>query len=127
MVLSSLRKQGNVSMIHAARPAALLQGSSTSPTATLAPIQGSDTSPPATLAHSYTPIVQLGHLLVSIKWDVQGLPKGGGERRAEASRVGETRMRLTQTAHLRAKPSLSLSLSLFRNTCNPYYEHPDAR
>jgi hypothetical protein len=28
------------------------------------------TSPPATLAHSYTPIVQLGHLLVSIKGDV---------------------------------------------------------
>jgi hypothetical protein len=40
----------------------------------------------ATLAHSYTPIVQLGHLLVSIKGDVQGLPKGqrkkgGGEQR----------------------------------------------
>jgi hypothetical protein len=27
------------------------------------------------LAHNYTPIVQLGHLLVSIKGDVQGLPK----------------------------------------------------
>jgi hypothetical protein len=42
------------------------------------------TSLPATLAHSYTPIVQLGHLLVSIKGDVQGLPKGGrdeGEQR----------------------------------------------
>jgi hypothetical protein len=37
-----------------------------------------DTSPPATLAYSYTPIVQLGHLLVSIKGDVQGLPEGGG-------------------------------------------------
>jgi hypothetical protein len=34
------------------------------------------TSPPATLALSYTPIVQLGHL-VSIKGDAQGLPKGG--------------------------------------------------
>jgi hypothetical protein len=31
----------------------------------------------------------------------------------------------TQTAHLKAKPSLSLSLS--RNACNPYYEHPGAR
>jgi hypothetical protein len=55
------------------------------------------TSPPATLTHSYTPIVQLGHLLVSIKGDVQGLP-GGGRRidvrsegsRVEAGRVGET-------------------------------------
>jgi hypothetical protein len=80
MVLSSLRKQGNISRIHAAPPAALLQDSSTSLTATLAPIQGSGTSPPATLAHSYTPIVQLGHLLVSIKGDVQGLPKGGEKK-----------------------------------------------
>jgi hypothetical protein len=86
MVLSSLRKQVNVSRIHAAPPGALLQGSSTSPTATLAPIQGSGTSPPAMLAQSYTPIVQLGHLLVSIKGDVQGLPKGaekGEQRQAE--------------------------------------------
>ena len=97
MVLSSLRKQGNVSRIHAAPPAALLQGSST--------------SPPATLAHSYTPIVQLDHLLVSIKGDDQGLPKGGERRRAEVGRVGETQRRLTQTAHLRARPSLSLSLT----------------
>jgi hypothetical protein len=56
----------------------------------LAPIQGSGTSPPATLAHSYIPIVQLGHLLVSIKGDVQGLPKGWGRKGAEAGRVGET-------------------------------------
>jgi hypothetical protein len=64
------------------------------------------TSLPATLAHSYTPFTA-GHLLVSIKGDVQGLPEGGrGEereeratyehtdarrRRAEAGRVGETR------------------------------------
>jgi hypothetical protein len=92
MVLSPLRKQGNVSTIHAAPPAVLPQGSRTSPTATLARTQGSGTSPPATLAHSYTPIVHLDHLLVSIKGDVQGLPKGGrGEgderRRAVAGRV----------------------------------------
>jgi hypothetical protein len=130
MVLSSLRKQGNVSRIHAAPPAALLQGSSTSPPATLAPTQGSGTSPPATLAHSYTPIVQLGHLLVSIKGDDQGLPKGAEEkrrRRGEAGRVGETQRRLTQTAHLRASLSLSLAHSLSRDACNPYYEHPGAR
>jgi hypothetical protein len=73
-----------------------------------------DTSLPATLAHSYTFIVQLGHLLVSIKGDVQGLPKEGeGEgRRAKAGREGETRWRQTQTAHLKAKPSLSLALAL---------------
>jgi hypothetical protein len=104
MVLSSLRKQGNVSRVHVAPPTALLQDSST--------------SPPATLAHSYTPIVQLDHLLVSIKGDVQGLP-----RRAEAGRVGETQRRLTQTAHLSAEPSPSLS----RDACNHYYEHPGAR
>jgi hypothetical protein len=76
MVLSSLQKQENVSRIHVAPPAALLQGSSTSPS--------------ATLAHSYTLIVQLDHLLVSIKEDVQGLPKeGGGEQRqAEWERRG---------------------------------------
>jgi hypothetical protein len=112
MVLSSLRKQGNISRIHVAPSAALLQGSSTSLTTTLAPIQGSGTSPSAMLAHSYTPIVQLGHLLVSIKGDVQGLPKGGEKRRAEAGRVGEMQRRLTHTAHLRARHSLSLSLSL---------------
>jgi hypothetical protein len=95
MVLISLRKQGNVSRIHAAPPASLLQGSSTSPS--------------ATLAHSYTPIVQLDHLLVSIKGVVQGLPRGTHASRE--GRVGETRRRLTQTTHLKAEPSLSLSLS----------------
>jgi hypothetical protein len=37
--------------------------------------------------------------------------QGRGERR-EAGRVGETQRRLTQTAHLKAKPSLSRSRSL---------------
>jgi hypothetical protein len=53
----------------------------------LAHIQDSDTSPPATLAHSYTTIVQLGHLLVSIKGDVQGLPKGGEGKKGEQRQV----------------------------------------
>jgi hypothetical protein len=35
-----------------------------------------------------------------------------GRGRAKAGRVGETRRRLAQTAHLKAKPPLSLSLSL---------------
>jgi hypothetical protein len=89
MVLSSLRKQGNVSRIHAAQPAALLQGSSTSPTATLARTQGSSTSPPAMLAHSYTPIVHLDHLLVSIKEDIQGLPEGRREQEQCEQRQAE--------------------------------------
>jgi hypothetical protein len=109
MVLSSLRKQGNVSRIHAAPPAALLQGSSTSPTATLAPIQGSGTSPPTMLAHSYTPIVQLGHLLVSIKGDVQGLPKGKKASRGRQSRRDAAEANSDTSPQGR---TLSLSLSL---------------
>jgi hypothetical protein len=65
--------------------------------------------PDGHVAHSYTPIVQLGHLLISIKGDVQEQErkkKKGDERR-------------------RAGP-VSLSLSLSHNACNPYYEHPGA-
>jgi hypothetical protein len=55
----------------------------------------------------------------------------GGDEQREAGRVGETRRRLAQTAHLKAKLSLSLSrtrsLSRARDACNPYYEHPGAR
>jgi hypothetical protein len=57
-------------------------GPRAAPSATL--LQGTSTSPPSTLAHSYTPYVQLDHLLVSIKGDVQGLPK---ERQAEKARA----------------------------------------
>jgi hypothetical protein len=81
VVLSPLRKQGDVSKIPAALTAVLLQGSSapstatipriqgssTSSTATLACTQGSGTSLSDTLAHSYTPIVHLDPLLASIK------------------------------------------------------------
>jgi hypothetical protein len=81
VVLSPLRKQGDVSKVPAAPTAVLLQGSSapptattpciqgssTSPTATLACTQGSGTSLPDTLAHSYTPIVHMDPLLASIK------------------------------------------------------------
>jgi hypothetical protein len=81
VVLSPLWKQGYVSKIPAAPTAVLLQGSSTSPMATLSPTQGSSISPtatlactqgpgtslPDTLAHSYTPIVHLDPLLAYIK------------------------------------------------------------
>jgi hypothetical protein len=117
VVLSPLRKQGDISKVPAASTAVLLQGSSappmatiprthgssTSPTATLACTQDSGTSLPDTLAHTYTPIVHLDPLLASIK----------GRSRA-SMREGRAGERADEQAH-----SLSLSLS---NACNPYYE-----
>jgi hypothetical protein len=119
VVLSPLRKQGDVSRIPAAPPAVLLQGSDTSrtttlsrtqgssisPTATLACTQGSAISLPDTLAHSYTPHCTSGPSPCIYKREVQGLPAGG-------SRGG----RANEHTH-----------SLSRDTCNPYYEHPPVR
>jgi hypothetical protein len=116
MVLSLLRKQGDVSRIPAAPPAVLLQGSGTSPTATLSRTQGSSTSPtamlactqgsctslPDTLAHSYTPHCTSGPSPCIYKREVQGLPAGEVARRDEQTN----------------------RLSLSRDACNPYYEHP---
>jgi hypothetical protein len=121
VVLSPLRKQGDVSRIPAAPPVVLLwgsgtsptamlshtQGSSTSPTATLACTQGSGTSLPDTLAHSYTPHCTPGPSPCIYKREVQALPAGGSE--GVARRDEHTNR-------------LSLSLSLL-NACNPYYEH----
>jgi hypothetical protein len=115
VVLSPLRKQGDVSKIPVAPTAVLLQGSSAPPTATIPRTQGSSTSPTATLActqssgtflsdtlaHSYTPIVHLDPLLASIKGRSRALMQEG--------RAGG---RADEQAH-------SLSLS---NACNPYYE-----
>jgi hypothetical protein len=114
VVLSPLRKQGDVSKVPDAPTAVLLQGSSapptattprtqgssTSPIATLACTQGSGTSLPDTLAHSYTPIVHLDPLLASIKGRSMALMR-------ESRRVGG---RADEQAH-------SLSLA---NACNPY-------
>jgi hypothetical protein len=91
VVLSPLRKQGDVSKIPAAQTAVLLQGSSAPPAATiprtqgsstsliatLACTQGSGTSLPDTLAHSYTPIVHLDPLLASIKGRSKALMREG--------------------------------------------------
>jgi hypothetical protein len=121
VVLSPLRKQGDVSRIPAASPAVLLQSSGTSPTATLSRTKGSSTSPiarlactqgsgtslPNMLAHSYTPTVHLDPLLASIKGRSRAFLREG--------RVGG-----------RAKRTGSLSLSL-ANACNSYYEHPLVR
>jgi hypothetical protein len=113
VVLSPLRKQGDVSKVPAAPTDVLLQGSgapqtamlsrtqgsSTPPATTLACTQGSGTSLPDTLAHSYTPIVHLDPLLASIK----------GRSRA-LMREGRTGEQIDEQAH-------SLSLA---NACNPY-------
>jgi hypothetical protein len=97
VVLSPLRKQGDVSKIPTAPIAVLLQGSGAPPTATLPRTQGSSTPPtatlactqdsgtslPDTLAHSYTPIVHLDPLLASIK----GGPGPSCERVAREDRL----------------------------------------
>jgi hypothetical protein len=117
VVLSPLRKQGDVSRIPAAPPAVLLQGSGTSPTATLSRTQGSNTSPTATLActqgsgislsdtlaHKLHPHCTPGPSPCIYKREVQGLP-AGGSRGGTSKRTG----------------SHSLSLA---NGCNPYYKH----
>jgi hypothetical protein len=119
VVLNPLRKQGDVSRIPTAPPAVLLQGSGTSPTATLSHTQGSSTSPtatlactqgsgtslPDTLAHSYTPHCTSGPSPCIYKREVQGLPAG-------------------EVARGRANEQ---ALSLSRDACNPYYEHPPVR
>jgi hypothetical protein len=95
VVLSPLRKQGGVSKIPAAPTTVLLQGSSTSPTATLSPTQGSSTSPtttlactqgsgtplPDTLAHSYTPHCTPRPSPCIYKREVQGLHVRGSRGR----------------------------------------------
>jgi hypothetical protein len=121
VVLSPLRKQGDVSKVPAAPTAVLLQGSNTSltttiprtqgsstyPIATLACTQGSGTSLLDTLAHSYTPIVHLDPLLASIK----------GRSRAfmrEEDHAGEGA----------DEPAHSLSLSLSRTLVTPTASTP---
>jgi hypothetical protein len=113
VVLSPLRKQGDVSKVPAAPTTVLLQGSSapstatiprtqgssTSPTATLACTQGSGTSLPDTLAHSCIPVVHLDPLLASIKGRSRALMREG--------RAGGPA----------DEPAHSLSLA---NACNPY-------
>jgi hypothetical protein len=114
VVLSPLRKQGDVSKIPAAPTTVLLQGSSapptatlprtqgssTSSTATLACTQGSGTSLPDTLAHSYTPIVHLDPLLASIKGRSRALMRegrAGGWADEQASSLSPSRTLVTPT------------------------------
>jgi hypothetical protein len=112
VVLSPLRKQGDVSKIPAAPTAVLLQGSGTSPmatlshtqgssaspTATLACTQGSGTSLPDTLAHSYTPHCTPGPSPCIYKREVQAPPaegRGGGSRGRTGGRT--TSLSLSRT------------------------------
>jgi hypothetical protein len=103
VVLSPLRKQGDVNKVPAAPTAMLLQGSSAPPTATIPRTQDSSTSPTATLActqrsgtslsdtlaHSYTPIVHLDPLLASIKGRSRAFMREGhaGERAGGPART----------------------------------------
>jgi hypothetical protein len=71
------------------------------------------TSPPATLARSYTPIVQLGHILVSIKGDVQGLPNGEKKRANRGRQSGRDAKEADSYSSPQGQTlSLALSLSL---------------
>jgi hypothetical protein len=114
VILGPLRKQGDVSRIPAAPPAVLLQGSGTSPTATLSHTQGSRTSPtatlactqgsgtslPDTLAHRYTPIVHLDPLLASIKVRSRAFMREGraeGRVNDQAHSLSPSRMLVTPT------------------------------
>jgi hypothetical protein len=109
-VLSTLRKQGDVSKDPTAPIAALLQGSSAPPMATTSHAQGTNTSLTATsactygsgsslldtLARCYTPIVHLDPLLTSIKGRSRALVREGGRAggRADGQALSLSRGRL---------------------------------
>jgi hypothetical protein len=133
VVLSPLRKQGDVNNIPAAPTAVLLQdsgappmatiprtqGSSTSPTATLACTQGSGTSLPDTLAHSYTPIVHLDPLLASIKGRSKALMREGrvgGRADEQARSLSPSRTPVTPTAS--ASPWCRITRAVFPPLCS---------
>jgi hypothetical protein len=111
VVLSPLRKQGDVNRIPAAPTAVLVQGSgasptatlphtqgsSTSPTATLASTQGSGTSLPDTLAYSYAPHCTPGPSPCIYKREVQGLHARGGRVARENELTNRLTLSLSRT------------------------------
>jgi hypothetical protein len=118
VVLSPLRKEGDVSKIPAAPTVVLLQGSGTSPTATLPRTQGSSTSPtatlactqgsgtslPDTLAPSYTPIVHLDPLLASIKGRSRAFIQKVARENELTNRLTLSRARTLVTSTMSAPP-----------------------
>jgi hypothetical protein len=139
VVLSPLRKQGDVSKVPAALIAVLLQGSSapptatiprthgssTSPTTTLACTQGSGTSLSDTLAHSYTPIVHLDPLLASIKGRSRALMqegRAGGQADEQAHSLSPSRTLVTPTTS--ASPWRRITRAAFPPPCVPSRANP---
>ena len=140
VVLSPLRKQGDVSRIPAAPTAVLLQGSSAPPTATIPRTQGSSTSPTATLActqgsgtslsdtlaHSYTPIVHLDPLLASIKGRSRALMRegrrAGGRADEQALSLSPSRTLVTPTAS--ASPWRRITRAAVFPPCVPSRANP---
>jgi hypothetical protein len=133
VVLSPLRKQGDVSKVPAAPTAVLLQGSSDPPTATIPRTQGSSTSLTATLActqgsgtslldtlaHSYTPIVHLDPLLASIKGRYRALMQEGRARERadeQAHPLSLARTLVTPTAS--ASPWRRITRAAFSPLCS---------
>ena len=151
VALNPLRKQGNVSRIHAAPPAMLLQGSRHSSDGHVGTSTGLKTLPrrpryylyraqgtslPATLAPSYTPLYSWASPCI-YKRGCPGPHEGGDKKRGERTKgqayehTKHTYARREKTSRGRTLSlSLSatrpLSLSLSRKACNPYYEHPGA-
>jgi hypothetical protein len=105
IILNSLRRQRNVSRTQVTPPAALLQGSST--------------SLPTTLAHSYTPVCAAGSSPCIYK---RGCP-GPSQGRRQGREGEKTQRRLSQTAHLKGAPSLSLATLVTPTTSTPMQDN----
>jgi hypothetical protein len=152
VVLKPLRKQGDVSRIHAAPTAVLLQGSRHFSDSHDTTSTGLETPPrrprcylyraqgtflPATLAPSYTPLYSWASPYV-YKRGCPGPREGRGRNKHTSIRTygrtaGEMSRRTTKGREKTSRgrpPSLSLPRSLSpllsRDACNPYYEHPGA-
>jgi hypothetical protein len=138
VVLSPLRKQGDVSRIPAAPTAVLLQGSGTSPTATLSHTQGSSTSPTATLActqgsgtslldtlvNSYTPHCTSGPSPYIYKREVQGLHAGGSRGGdGQTNRLSLSRTLVTPTT---STPWCEITRAAFPS-CDPSCANPSGQ
>jgi hypothetical protein len=140
VVLSPLRKQGDVSRIPAAPPAVLLQGSGTSPTAMLSRTQGSGTSPtatlactqgsgtslPDTLAHKLHPHCTPGPSPCIYKREVQGLP-AGGSRGGTSKRTGSLSLSRTLVTPTMSTPPWCEIIRAAFSPCVPSRANPSGQ